>query len=105
MSNFFTTPWTVACQVPLSMQFSRQEYWSGLHFPSSGNLPDLGIKPVALVLAGRFFTTEPRGKPVPYIVTFKSEGYEHVGGGGVCGVGGHGGSSELGRGSVSTFIY
>ena len=105
MSNFFTTPWTVACQVPLSMQFSRQEYWSGLHFPSSENLPDLGIKPMALALAGRFFTTEPPGKPVPYIVTFKSEGYEHVGGGGVCEVGGGDGSSELGRGPVSTFIY
>ena len=39
------TPWTVACQVPLSMGFSRQEYWSGLPFPSPGDLPDLGIKP------------------------------------------------------------
>ena len=39
------TPWTVACQAPLSMGFSRQEYWSGLPFPSPGDLPDLGIKP------------------------------------------------------------
>ena len=41
------TPWTVACQDPLSMQFSRQEYWSRLPFPSSGDLPNPGIKPVS----------------------------------------------------------
>ena len=39
------TPWTVARQAPLSMGFSRQEYWSGLPFPSPGDLPDPGIKP------------------------------------------------------------
>ena len=39
------TPWTVACQSPLSMEFSRQEYWSGLPFPSSGDLPDPGLEP------------------------------------------------------------
>ena len=43
--SFFATPWTVACQAPLSMRFSRQEYWSGLPFPSPGDLPDPGIKP------------------------------------------------------------
>ena len=42
--------------------FSRQEYWSGLSFPSPGDLPDPGIKPMAPVLAGGFFTTEPPGK-------------------------------------------
>ena len=42
------TPWPVACQVPLSMEFSRQEYWSGLPFPSSGDLPDPGIEPISL---------------------------------------------------------
>ena len=41
----FATPWTVACQAPLSMEFSRQEYWSGLPFLSPENLPDPGIKP------------------------------------------------------------
>ena len=41
----FATPWTVACQAPLSMGFSRQEYWSGLPFPSPGDLPDPGIEP------------------------------------------------------------
>ena len=40
----FATPWTVACQAPLSVELSRQEYWSGLPFPSSGNFPDSGIK-------------------------------------------------------------
>jgi len=39
------TPWTVACQTPLSMELSRQEYWSGLPFPSPGDLPDPGIRP------------------------------------------------------------
>ena len=43
------TPWTVACQAPLSMGFSRQEYWSGLPFPSPGDLPNPGIKPKSLV--------------------------------------------------------
>ena len=54
------TPWTAACQAPLSMGFSRQGYWSGMPFPPPGDLPDPGIKPVSLrspVLAGGFFTT------------------------------------------------
>ena len=55
--------WTVACQAPLSMGFSRQEYWSELPFPSPGDLPDPGIKPVSPALTGGFFTTEPPGKP------------------------------------------
>ena len=45
MSDSFVTPWTVAHQAPLSMGFSRQEYWSGLPFPSPGDLPDPGIEP------------------------------------------------------------
>ena len=63
MSDSFATPWTVACQAPLSMGFSRQEYWSGLPFPSPGALPDPGTEPEFPALAGRFFTTEPPGKP------------------------------------------
>ena len=58
--------WTVACQAPLSMEFSKQEYWSGLPFPPPGDSPNSGIKPAyhaSPVLAGRFFTTEPPGKP------------------------------------------
>ena len=43
--QLFATPWTVTHQAPLSKGFSEQEYWSGLPFPSPGNLPDLGIKP------------------------------------------------------------
>ena len=56
----FVTPWTAACQTPLSMGFFRQEDWSGLSFPSPGNLPNPGIKPMSLVslaLAGELFTT------------------------------------------------
>ena len=55
--------WTGVCQAPLSMEFSRQEYWSGLPFPSPGNLPDPGIDPVSPALAGTFFTTASPGKP------------------------------------------
>ena len=57
--------WNVAYQAPLSMEFSRQEYWNGLLFPALGNLPDPGIEPTSLVsltLAGRCFTTAPLGK-------------------------------------------
>ena len=54
--QFFVTPWTVACQAPLSMGFSRQEYWRGLPCPPPGDLPDLGIEPASPVsLAGSFF--------------------------------------------------
>ena len=49
---------------PLSMGFSRQEYWSGLPFPSPRDLPNPGIKPASPALAGRFFTIEPLGKPI-----------------------------------------
>ena len=46
--QLFTTPWTATCQTPLSMEFSRQEYWSGLSFPPPGDLPHQGIKPISL---------------------------------------------------------
>ena len=62
----FVAPWTIACQPPLSMGFSRQEYWSGLPFPSPGDLPNPGTEPTSLTspaLAGRFFTLVPLGKP------------------------------------------
>ena len=61
------TPWTVAHQAPLFMGFPRQEYWSGLPFPSPGDLPDPGIEPVSLAsptLVSVFFTTAPPGKPL-----------------------------------------
>ena len=60
MSDSLWPPWTVAHQTPLSMGFSRQEYWSGLPFLPPQNLPDLGIEPTSLrspALADRFFTT------------------------------------------------
>ena len=63
---FFVTPWTVALQAPLSMGWSQQDYWSGLLCPPLGDLPNPGIQsmsPAAPVLAGRFFATEPPGKP------------------------------------------
>ena len=55
--QLFVTPWTVGPWAPLSMKFSRQEYWSRLPFPSLGDLPDPGSEPVSPVLADRFFTT------------------------------------------------
>ena len=59
------TPWTVAHQAPLSMGFPRQEYWSGLPFPSPGDLPNPRIKPTSPVLAGKLFINEPPGKSPP----------------------------------------
>ena len=57
------TPWTVAHQAPPSMRFYRQKYWSGLLFPSPGDLPDPGIKSAPPALAGGFFTTETPEEP------------------------------------------
>ena len=57
------TPWTVACQAPLSIGFPSQEHWSGLPFPSPSDLPNPGIKPTSLTLAGGLFIPEPPGKP------------------------------------------
>ena len=55
-------PWTVAHQAPLSMGFSRQEYWGGLPFPSPGDLSDSETEPASPALANRVFTSEPLGK-------------------------------------------
>ena len=60
----FGTPWTVAYQAPPSMEFSRQEYWSGLPFPSPGDLPDPGIKPGSPALQADALPSEPSGKPL-----------------------------------------
>ena len=67
------TVWSVACQVPLFMRFSRQEYWSGLPFPSPGDLPDPGIELMSPILAGGFFTTEPPGKPLGYYAQWEKK--------------------------------
>ena len=67
--QLFVTPWTVAYQAPLSMEFSRQGYWSGLPFPPPGDLPYPRIEPASLAspaLAGGFFTTVATGKPLSY---------------------------------------
>ena len=64
----FATPWAVTCQDPLSMGFSRQEYWRGLSFSPPEDLPNPEMEPRSLVssaMAGRFFTTAPPGKPTP----------------------------------------
>ena len=64
--QLFATLWTVAHQAPLAMGFSRQEYWSGLPCPPSGDLPDPGIEPASLMsptLAGGFLPLAPPGKP------------------------------------------
>ena len=70
------TPWTIACQAPLSMGFFRQECWNRLPFPTPGNLPDPEIKPVSPVspaLAGRFCTTAPPGRPLVIITNARKE--------------------------------
>ena len=66
LSDSLRPPWTVACQAPLSMEFSRQEYWSGLPFPSAGILPDPGIKPGFPALQTDSLPTELRGKSLSY---------------------------------------
>ena len=60
--RLFSAPYTIACQAPLSVGFSRQEYWSGLPFPSPGHFPDPGIESASLALASRFFAAEPPGE-------------------------------------------
>ena len=61
--QLFATPETVAHQAPRSTGFSRHEYWSGLPFPSPGELPDLGIEPRFLELQADALPSEPPGKP------------------------------------------
>ena len=63
MSDSFAIQWTVTHQASQSMGFPRPEYWSRLPFPSSGDLPDPGTEAASPALAGRFFITEPWGKP------------------------------------------
>ena len=65
-AQLFATSWTLACLAPLSMGLSRQEYWSGLPCPPSGDLPNPGTEPVSPVSQAKLFTTEPLGKPMMY---------------------------------------
>ena len=69
--QLFETPWTVSCQIPLSMEFPRQECWSRLPFPTPGDLPNPGIKPLTPALAGGFFITEPCVKLIMNIGKYK----------------------------------
>ena len=62
--RLFKTPWTVAYQASPSMGFSRQEYWSGLPFPSPGDLPNSGMEPGSPALEADALTSEPPGKPL-----------------------------------------
>ena len=57
-------PWTLAWQAPLSKGFPRQEYWSGLSFPSPGDLPEPEMEPMSSALLSGFFTIEPPGNPL-----------------------------------------
>ena len=68
--RLFATPWTVAHQAPLSLGFSRQEYWSGVPFPPPGDLPGSGTESRSLrstALAGEFFTTDATGEAPSYL--------------------------------------
>ena len=64
--QLLATPWTVAHQAPPSMEFSRQEYWSGLPFPSPGDLPNPGNKPRSPALQADTLPSELPGKPIHY---------------------------------------
>ena len=67
------TRWTVAYQASPSMGFSSQEYWSGLPFPSSGDLPNPGIEPGSPALEANTLTSEPPGKPEKLLTTHDSK--------------------------------
>ena len=71
--RLFATPWTVAYQAPPSMGFSRQEYWSGLPFPSPGDLPNPGIEPRSPAFQADALTSEPPGKPIFCPTSFQRE--------------------------------
>ena len=64
--QLFATPWTIACQAPPSMGFSRQEYWSGLPSPSPGDLPNPGIEPRSPTLQTDSLPAQPPGKPLMF---------------------------------------
>ena len=81
MSDSLVTAWMAACQDPLSKGSPRQEYWSGLPFPSPGDLP--GMEPMSSALGGGewggggFFTIEPPEKPIMFYILFYSLGLTH----------------------------
>ena len=73
--RLFETPWIVAYQAPPPMGFSRQEYWSGLSFPSPWDLPDPGIESGSPILEAGALTSEPPGKPGEQITSKKRSAY------------------------------
>ena len=75
---FFATPWTVVCQAPLSMGFPGPEYWSGLPFPSPGDLPNPGIKPRSPALQVYTLTSEPPGKLFKHVQFSSVQSLSHV---------------------------
>ena len=75
--RLFVTPWTVAYQAPPSMGSSRQEYWSGLPFPSPGDLPDPGIEPRSPTLRADTLPSEPSGKPYNSLKPLPKKKYRH----------------------------
>ncbi|CAI9160342.1 unnamed protein product [Rangifer tarandus platyrhynchus] len=80
MSDSLATTWTASHQASRSMEFSRQEFWSGLLFPSAGNHSDPGIEPVPPVsptLVGKFFITAPSGKP-PRFLLLERDAHTHT---------------------------
>ena len=74
-----TTQWAVAYQSPPSMGFSRQEYWSGLPFPSPGDFPDPGVEPWSPALQADALTSEPPGKLIQwrFLTNAGEDGYVH----------------------------
>ena len=80
--QLFSTLWIIVCHAPLSMEFSRQEYWCGLPVPTPGDLPDPGIEPTFLAssaLAGGFLPDEPLGKPGPFWIHWFSANSQKMG--------------------------
>ena len=68
--RLFETPWTAAYQAPQSLEFSRQEYWNGVPFPSAGDLPNPGIEPRSPALQADALLSEPLGKPSNSTIRF-----------------------------------
>ena len=69
--QLFLTLWTIACKAPLSTEFSRQEYWSGLLFPSPGDLPGPGIKPGSPALLAYTLPSEPNRRESAFLILFE----------------------------------
>ena len=78
MSDCFVTPWAVAHQAPLSMGFPRQKYWSGLPFPSPGDLPDPGIKPVSSALQVDSLSLRCQGSLLRITLSIRTEILERI---------------------------